>query len=190
MAKGVLVISIVFLSFLSFVGHYYITSYWYLIFDNTNLMITITAIITTIGAIVGAIVGGLMSFLGNKVGAKDNFKLLKEWNEHNSTKQIIRQLKYTIKTASVARGMLSKIIQDKPKGIALKTINLSLYDADWPRELGMSKLEKAEYEDVITWYTQIDLINDEGNVDIETLVRIYDTHGNKIESIIKKYDFD
>jgi len=171
----------------SFVVHWYFTAYWYLIIKPENQILIFTAILSMIGALIGSISGGFLSYIGNKVGVKDNFKLMRSWNEQNATKQLINQLKYTMKTAQIASEMWEKIQRDKPD-FKLTTINFSLYDTEWPRELGSSKLDNDEFETVVNWYTQLDLISENGDIDVATLVKINHVHSSKINKIIEKYD--
>ena len=193
MAKIIFYSVIVFISFICITSYWFVTAYWYWLIDVNNQIAfgaIIAAITSTIGALIGAVLGGLLSFIGNKVGANENFKLIKQWNENNATKQIIKQLKYTVKTARVSVEMWEKYKRtNKPSGSKnIMSINLSLYDNEWPKELGLSKLDNLEYEEVIQWYTQLDLVTEDGNIDVETLVKIANVRLDKISSIIEKYD--
>lgn len=140
-----------------------------------------------LGAIVGGLIGGVASFLGNRQGAEHAYELHRKWNEETARKQVIQLLKHTLHTANVSAEIYNDV---KAKGIDIKihSINLYIYDDEWPAKLALAGMTDDEHEIIIKWFTQIELISEDSQVLVEQLVSMAENHQSKIKEVISKYE--
>lgn len=181
----VLVIQVISWGIFSFViiTCYFIFQNWDLIVKDSNLF---SVLLNGLSTLFGALIGGFLSLIGNKIGAKEGYLLATKNNEDKNTRQIIKLLKYTVATASAAREMLEKMARDGFAGKLLE-INLELYDNDWPNKLGLSCFNDKEYDAILKWLRNINLICDKGMADAAQLAYIANNYMKEIEAIIEKY---